>query len=78
MPRGWEECLSQARKVMVEGDNSCELSCFQTAVGITQVDAPSSIMHQEMMALWTRTRIWKEIDEGNGGCFDVSIGKTIR
>jgi len=57
MPRGWEECLSQAHKVMVEGDNSGDLSCFQTTMEITHVDSPSSIMHQEMMALWTQTGI---------------------
>ena len=45
---------------------------------ITQVDEPSSIIHQEMMALWTWAGIWKATDEGNGGCFDVSIGKTIK
>ena len=78
MPRGYEKCPSQARKVMVEGENSGDLSCFQIVVDITQVDEPLSIMHQEMIELWTWTGIWKETDEGNGGCSDVLIGKMIR
>ena len=39
------------------------------------MDGPSSIMHREMMALRTQTSIWKEIDEGNRGCSNVSIEK---
>ena len=78
MPRGWEEFLSQAPKVIVEGENLGDLSYFEIFVGITQVDAPLSIMHWEMMALWTRTGIWKAMDEGNGGCSDVSTWKTIK
>ena len=69
---------SQAHKVMVDGDNLSDLSFFQTTVDITQVDVPSSIMHQEMMALQTLTGIWKATDEGNGGCSYVSTGKTIK
>jgi len=78
MPRGWEECLSQARKVMVDGEKSGGLSYFQIAVDITQVDTPLSLMHQDMMALQTLTGIWKATDEGNGGCSDVSTRKTIK
>ena len=72
MLRHWDECPSQARKVMVEGDKSGDLSYFQIVADITQVDEPSSIMHLEMMALRTVIGIWKETDEGNGGCSDVS------
>ena len=63
---------------MVDGDNSGDLSCFQMVADTTQVDAPSSIMHREMMALRTQIGIWKETDEGNGGCSNVSTGKTIK
>ena len=63
---------------MVDGDKSRDLSCSQTKIDITQVDAPSSIMHREIMALQTQTGIWKAIDEGNGGCSDVSTGKKIK
>lgn len=63
---------------MVEGDNSGDLICFQTEVNITQVDAPSSIMRWEMMALSTLTGNWKATDEGNGGCSDVSTWKIIK
>jgi len=60
--------------MMVDGESSGDLSCFQTEADITQVNAPSSIMHQKMMALRTQTGIWKATDEGNGGCLDVSTG----
>lgn len=30
------------------------------------------------MALWYLIGTWKEMDEGNGGCSDVSIGNTIK
>ena len=62
----------------MDGDISGDLSCFQMAADITQVDAPSSIMHREMMALQTQNGIRKETNEGNGGCFGVSTGKTIK
>lgn len=62
---------------MVEGDNLGDLICFHVEVDIRHVDAPSSIMHQEMMALRTLTGIWKEIYEGNGGGSNVSSRKTI-
>lgn len=78
MPRGWEACPSQACKVMVEGDNLGDFSFFQTKADIKQVDAPSLIMHREMMELQTWTSIWKETDEGNGGRCNVSTRKTIR
>jgi len=58
------------------GENSGDLICFQKIADITQVDVPSSIMHLEMMALWTLIGIWKATDERNGGCSGVSIGKT--
>lgn len=35
-------------------------------------------MHQKMMELQTHTGIWKEMDEGSGGCSDVSTRKTIK
>ena len=53
-------------QVMVYGDNLGDLSFFQMETDITQVDAPSSTIHWEMMALWTWTGIWKEMDGGNG------------
>lgn len=62
---------------MVDGDISGDLICFQIVVDITHLDAPSSIMHRDMMALQTRTSIWKETDEGNGGFSNVPTRKTI-
>ena len=78
MERGWEECPFQAHKVMVNGENAGDLSCFQTVVDITLVDAPSSIMHWETMALRNQTGILKVVDEGKEGCYDVSTEKTIK
>ena len=61
----------------MEGANSGDLSCFQTEADITQVDAPSSIMHREMLAFWILTGIWKAAETQRGGCYDQSTSKKI-
>ena len=70
MPRGWEERPSHAQRVIVEGDNSGDLNYFQTEEDITQVDAPSSMMHREMLAFWILIGIWKAMEAGRGGDSD--------
>ena len=67
-PMGWEAWPSHARRVMVEGASSGDPSCFQTEVGITQVDAPSSIIHRATLAFQILTGIWKATEGGRGGC----------
>ena len=69
-PMGWEAWPSHAQRVMVEGANSGDPSCFQTEADITQVDAPSSMMHWETLAFQILTGIWKATKVGRGGCFD--------
>ena len=69
-PMGWEAWPSHARRVIVEGANSGDPSYFQSKVDITQVDAPSSIIHRETLAFRILTGIWKVTEAGRGGCFD--------
>ena len=63
-PNGLEAWPSHTRRVIMEGANSRDPSCFQTEVDITQVDAPSSIMHRETLAFWILTGIWKVTEAG--------------
>ena len=65
-PMGWEAWPSQARRVMVEGASSGDLICFQTEADITQVDAPSSIIHRATLAFQILTGIWKATEVGRG------------
>ena len=69
-PMGWEAWPSHARRVIVEGANSGDPSCFQTEADITQVDAPSSIIHRETLAFRILTGIWKATEGGRGGWSD--------
>ena len=75
---GWEAWPSHARRVMVEGANSGDPSCFQTEVDITYVDSPSSMIQWEMLAFRILTGIWKVTEAGRGGCSDWSKSKMIK
>ena len=63
---------------MVDGDSLGDLSCLQMVMDITQMNAPSSKIHWEMMELRAQTGIWKETDGGNGECSEISTRKTIK
>ena len=76
-PMGQEAWPSHTQRVIVEGANSGDPSCFQTEANITQVDAPSSVMHQEMLTFQILTGIWKVTEVGRGGCSDCSRSKKI-
>jgi len=65
-PRGFEGWLSQAQRVMVNGDRSEEPIYFQTPATITEVEAPSSMIHHWTMAFLMETGIWSATDEGRG------------
>ena len=69
-PMGWEVWPSHAQRVIMEGANSGDLSCFQTEADITQVDAPSSIIHRDTVAFRILTGIWKATEGGRGGWSD--------
>ena len=54
-----------ANKVINEVTNSSEPKCFQTWVDITQVDSPSSMIHQCMIRFLIVMKIWKETNKGS-------------
>ena len=66
MPMGWEEWPSHTHRVIVEGANSGDMSCFQTEVDITQVDAPFSMIQRETLEFRILTGIWKATEVGRG------------
>ena len=62
---------------MVNGDKSREPIRFQTPANITEVEAPSSMIHRWTMAFLMDTRIWSATNEGRGVLGTGPLGSIL-
>ena len=75
----WKKCLwlwspknvysspSYARQVIEDGNSSGNPNLFQTWTDMTQIDAPSSMIHRWITKFRIKTGTWNAIDDGIRG-----------